>query len=98
MARFDVYISQDGKDYVLDCQADVLEHFDTRFVVPLIPAKTSPSANRLNPIFEIKDSKFVLAKQLASAVDVADLGKRITNLEHHSYTILDALDMLITGY
>ena len=36
MARFSAHRLSDGS-WVLDCQADLLDHLTTRFVVPLIP-------------------------------------------------------------
>ncbi|MFZ1366275.1 CcdB family protein, partial [Sphingorhabdus sp.] len=39
MARFDVYLTADGQQYLLDCQSDWLDHFNTRFMVPLVADK-----------------------------------------------------------
>ena len=53
MARFCVYSGPDGS-LLLDCQADVLDHLNTRLVVPLISPDSAPiAAVRLNPAFQI---------------------------------------------
>jgi toxin CcdB len=97
MARFDVFRTANGK-VLLDCQSDVLNHLSTRFVVPLMPTSDVPKASRLNPVFFCNDEKMVMATQLASAVGVRDLGTNIANLDSEYFTILDALDMMISGY
>ncbi|CAM5429606.1 hypothetical protein TMEC54S_03045 [Thauera mechernichensis] len=37
MARFDVYRNSAGEGFLLDVQADLLSHLNTRVVVPLLP-------------------------------------------------------------
>jgi toxin CcdB len=98
MARFDVYPGARGKGYLLDCQADVLGHLDTRVVVPLLPAAGLPVATRLNPIFEVEAAKVVMSTQLIFAIPVQHLDRRIASLPDHHAEIVNALDMLLTGY
>lgn len=97
MPQFDVHQSLDGADLLLDCQSDLLDHFDTRFVIPLVPSQTAQKLSRLHPVFEIDGRQHVLATQLASAVDSKELGARVTSLADQRYDILNALDMLVTG-
>ena len=97
MARFDVYDAA-GPGYLLDCQADLLSHFKTRFVVPLLPAEGAMAASRLHPIFQVEGQKLVMVTQLASAIPLAELKKKITSLSEQQPAIMNALDMLITGY
>lgn len=97
MARFDVFDAR-GPGYLLDCQADTLSHFKTRVVVPLLPAEGVLAATRLHPVFEIDDEAHVMVTQLASAVAVAELGRKVTNLSDEHSAIMNALDMLLTGY
>ena len=97
MARFDVFRSQ-GPGYLLDCQADVLRHFKTRFVVPLLPAQGAVAASRLHPIFEVEGEKLVMVTQLASAVSLSELGAKAASLADQQMPIMNALDMLMTGY
>ena len=97
MAQFDVHRIRDGQDLLLDCQSDVFNHFDTRIVVPLVPAQTAQHLMRLHPEIEIDGQKLVLATQLMSAVDVRELGTVVTSVADRRYAILNAIDMLLTG-
>lgn len=98
MARFAVYPGSDGS-LLLDCQADVLDHLNTRFVVPLMPPNSAPiAAARLNPSFEIEGDPYVMYTQYAASIPASDLRQRIVSLEDQSFSIMNALDMLITGY
>jgi toxin CcdB len=97
MARFDVFEAR-GPGYLLDCQADTLSQFKTRFVVPLLPAEGAMVATRLHPVFEIENEGHIMVTQLASAVAVAELGRIVTSLSDEHSAIMNALDMLLTGY
>lgn len=96
MARFDVH-SHGGKGYLLDCQADVLSNFETRFVVPLLPAKGALSASRLHPLFDVRDQPHIMVTHLAAAVPIKELGPKVTSLTEEHHKIMNALDMLLTG-
>lgn len=98
MARFDVYRSRDGEDVLLDCQSDWLEHFNTRFVVPLVKELPVKEAERLHPALRVHDDKLIMATQLASAVSVSDLGSKIANVADQHSVITDAIDMLTGSY
>lgn len=98
MARFDVYPRTEGEGYLLDCQADVLQHFETRFVVPLFPASGAKRATRLHPVFEVREESVIMVTQLAAAVPVRALGRPVASLADQHAAIMNALDMLITGY
>jgi toxin CcdB len=98
MSRFDVYRGDDTVDYFLDCQADTLRHFETRFVVPLLLAEPTRQADRLHPILEIEGNRFVMVTHLASAVPARALRNKVTSVEEHHTTIISALDMLIGSY
>lgn len=97
MARFDVYAGAEG-ELLLDCQAEMLGLFDTRFVVPLLPAEGTVQANRLHPVFAVEGRLVVMVTQLASAVPVRILGRRIARLDEEHVAIMNALDLLLTGY
>lgn len=97
MPQFDVYKGRDGNELLLDCQSDLLGHFDTRLVVPLVPARTAQKLSRLHPVFEIEGQHHIMATQLASAVDARELGARIASLADRRHDILNAVDMLLTG-
>jgi toxin CcdB len=97
MARFDVHSGPDG-ELLLDCQADLLSHFDTRLVVPLLPSEGTVQASRLHPVFTVGEQSFVMVTQLASAVPARMLRTRIASLADEQPAIMNALDMLLTGY
>jgi toxin CcdB len=99
MARFDVYRPGSGEAFLLDCQADLLSRLDSRFVVPLLPLGflANPFA-RLNPFFDIDGGKVVMVTQSAATVPVRALGSPIASLADEQATIMNALDMLLTGY
>jgi len=98
MARFDVYPGAHDKGFLLDCQADLLDHLETRVVVPLLPAAGLPAATRLNPIFEVEGAQVVMSTQLIFAIPIQHLNRRTSSLAKQHVAILNALDMLLTGY
>jgi toxin CcdB len=98
MAKFDVYRMAHRDGYLLDCQADLLSEFATRFVAPLLPIAEAPSpVRRLNPIFEIEGRRYVMVPQLATSVQLSELQTRITSLAEHDLIVGNALDILISG-
>ncbi|ALJ16251.1 CcdB family protein [Sphingopyxis macrogoltabida] len=97
MPQFDVHRSRAGTELLLDCQSDLLGHFETRFVIPLVPTQTAQKLTRLHPVFEIEGRHHIMATQLASAVDTRELGQRVASLAESRYDILNAVDMLLTG-
>ncbi len=96
MARFDLYRA--AGIYLLDCQSDSLAQLDTRFVVPLLPIGEVPCVHRLNPIFSIAGERVVMATQLGSSVPARQLRHRAGSLANEHSTILNAFDMLLSGY
>ncbi|WP_029030825.1 CcdB family protein [Salinarimonas rosea] len=98
MARLDVFPNPGGVGYLLDVQADLLEELNTRVVVPLLPKNVAPKPiGRLNPVFTIGVTEYVMATQLLAAIPRRALGTAVTNLGPHHSRIVEALDMLITG-
>lgn len=98
MAQFDIVLSQAG-DYLVDVQSSLLDHFDTRLVVPLLdPAQAAKPIARLNPSFPVDGRTLVLYPQFALAVPVAELTRRVGSLDEHHFAIMSAVDMLISGY
>lgn len=98
MAQLDVFRTANG-EYLLDFQADLLEHFNTRFVIPLASPRNGPkTAQRLNPIFNIDGEDMALYTQFALTVPLAELNEYVTSLADQRYIVVDALDLLISGY
>lgn len=98
MAQHDVYRTARG-DYLLDCQSDLLDQFNTRFVVPLIAPEQAPKiARRLNPSFQVAGKTLIMYTQFASSVSADELKELVASLEHHHFDIVTALDTLIGSY
>jgi toxin CcdB len=99
VARFDLYRNPDGKGYLLDLQSDLIGGLNTRVVAPLIPLADAPRpARRLNPVFDIADGQLVMATQFMAAVPTRELRERIGSLADQHDAIMNALDMIFTGF
>jgi toxin CcdB len=96
MARHDVYRA--AGVYLLDCQSDYLGDLETRFVVPLLAEGEVPQVHRLNPVFEVDGERVVMATQLGSPVPSRQLRDRIASLSDRHDAIMNAFDVLLTGY
>ena len=98
MAQFDVFRLEDG-ELVLDLQTDLLGHFESRIVVPLMPPGRAPIAHRrLNPILVVEGAPYAMVTQFAAAVDRRTLSRPITNLPKDYDAIRAALDMIFLGF
>jgi toxin CcdB len=97
MAQFDVHQFARGR-LVVNCQSDLLDRLDTRFIVPLVErSEAPPIAHRLNPIFDIDGTEYVMLTQTAAAVRTRELGAVVGSLAERSFEITGALDVLISG-
>jgi toxin CcdB len=98
MARFDVHEGT-GEPLMLDCQADVLEGIDTRLMVPLyLSSRIGRKLPRLNPVFRVADRDVVMLTQSMAAIPSKQIGKRVCSLAHEQDAIVDAIDMLLSGF
>ena len=89
MPQFDIHRLADG--LVINCQSDLLEQIDSRFVVPLVPRMDAPKvAARLNPVFEIDGKDYVMLTQAATAVRRRELGAW-SHLSRNAHSKLQAL-------
>jgi toxin CcdB len=96
VAQFDVH--RLGDMLVVDCQSNLLDRLESRFVVPLLARPRAPqAAGRLNPIFEIDGAEYVMLTQAAAAVRTRELGAVVASLAERSFEITGALDVLISG-
>lgn len=97
MARFDVYRMRDG--YALDCQANIHRQLKTRLIVPMQSAAEGyPAKSGLNPTFNLNGLELVMITEFASAVFVSELGEHIGSLDQYHPEIIQALDLLISGF
>ncbi len=101
MAQFDVHTDRKGKLYpfLLDVQADLLSHLDTRAVVPLALKRRYPATpmKRLNPVITFRGAEYVLVFQELAAISAAELGDVQGTLIAHRADLVAALDFLFTG-
>ncbi len=100
MARFDVYpMPRHGRGYLLDVQADLLDSLETRVVVPLFQEdKAPPPMTSLNPVFEIRGVRHIMVTQFIATLRTKELGDAVLSLDEHHYVIMNALDVLLSGY
>ena len=99
MARFDFYRNQVGRGYLLDLQSDLIGSLNTRVVAPLMPPAEAPRpASRLNPVFVIGNGKFVMVTQFMAAVPLAELQERSGSLSQEHDAIMNAIDMIFSGF
>jgi toxin CcdB len=99
MARFDAHENPDGPGYLLDCQADILSDLSSRLVVPLLPADQAPlPSRRLNPSLSVGGKEVVMMTHFASAIPRRALGPVVQSLADDDRVIMNAFDMLLTGY
>jgi len=99
MARFGIYRNPDGDGYLLDVQADLLNHINTRVVVPLLPLDIAPTpAGTLNPVFDIDGKRFSMVTQFMAAIPAQMLKTCVGNVESQRSEITAALDLLFQGF
>jgi len=99
MARFDVYLNPAGAGCLLDIQADLLSHLNTRVVVPLLPMSSAPQpARALNPGFDIGEETMVMCTQFMAAVPANILKNPIASLSGRRDDIVAAIDLLMQGF
>jgi toxin CcdB len=98
MARFSVYPDPDGGGYLLDVQADIMRHLNTRVVVPLMPLGKAPKpATSLNPLFVVNDIEHSMVTQYMAAVPTSILKREIMIVADRRDDIVNAIDLLIQG-
>lgn len=99
MGRFSVFKNPDGPGYLLNVQADLLDHLNTRVVVPLLPQDLAPvPAKVLNPVFEVDGSPVVMVTQFLAAVPSRMLDGFVVSLESRRNEVIAALDLLFQGF
>jgi toxin CcdB len=99
MARFDAHENPEGPGFLLDCQADILADLSTRLVVPLLPPEYAPlPSRRLNPSLNVGGKEVVMMTHFAASVPRRALGPVVQSLVDHDSAIMNAFDMLLTGY
>ena len=99
MARFDVYRNPEGDGYLVDLQADLLDHLNTRVVAPLMRLDHAPKpAATLNPVLEIGADRVVMMTQYMAAVPSQILRAPIARIDACRNEITAAVDLLFQGF
>lgn len=100
MARYDVYSDPRRTENLLLCvQSDLLDQFDTRMTIPLLPQRPpNTPVKKLNPVFIIDKRHYVMHTQLMLAVPASALKNRVANVADRRDDITGALDMLFQGF
>ena len=99
MARFSVYRNPGSDSYLLDVQANILDHLNTRVVVPLLPLSVAPTpAKGLNPVFTVAGEPMVMVTQFMAAVPTSLLKLPESSLEFSRNEITAALNLLFQGF
>ncbi len=99
MGRFTIYSNPDGVGYLMDVQADMLSHLNTRIVVPLLPLSAAPKpATTLNPQFVIAGSAYSMVTQYMAAVPSNTLKGAVLSAQDRHAEIVTALDLLLQGF
>lgn len=97
--RYNLYPNPSGPGYLLNVQADIMQPFNTRVVVPLLPLKDAPKpAATLNPLFDIDGVEHVMVTQYMAAVPAKELRNPVSSLQHHHDVIVGAIDFLFHGF
>ena len=99
MSQYGVYRNPEGNGYLLDVQADVNSHFNTRIVVPLLPLDIAPKpAKTLNPLFELDGVPYSMATQYMAALPVKVLKDKLFNVTDRRTEVVAAIDLLLQGF
>ncbi len=105
MPQFAVHRNRNGATrarypLLLDVQSDLLEDLRTRVVIPLTPASATTkrtSLQNLTPLCTVEGKEYLLLTPQLAGIAAKELGPAIADLSQDRQTIIDALDMLITG-
>lgn len=99
MGRFSVYPNPSGPGYLINVQADLMQPFNTRIVIPLLPLDEAPRpAKTLNPLFDIEGSQYSMVTQYMAAVPVKDLKVAAFSVQNRHDDIVAAIDFLFHGF
>ena len=99
MARFDIYANPEGNGFLLDVQADLMSHLNSRLVIPLVRSGIAPTPIKvLNPIFQIEDATYLMLTQQMAAVSVQMLKGPVLNVNNRRDEVVAAIDLSLQGF
>lgn len=104
MHRFHVYQlrSTTGRasyPVVLNVQSELVDDLHTRVVVPLAPAVVFKGKviSRLMPLLDVDGEPHVMLTAQLGSIRVRDMGKEVADLSSEQFTIVAAIDLLLSG-
>ena len=104
VAQFDVYdnpnvAQREGFPYVVVIQSDHLDHYSTRFVLPLVRLQRPPRAapRRLASRVVVSGETLYLAVHLCAPLPARLLRKAVGTLRHDAAVLADAVDAVMSG-
>ena len=99
MAQFDVFELRAEGRLVVDTQSDLVsDQLDSRLVIPLFgDSEARWPFSRLAPRLSFEGQTYVLATPLMIGMPRREIGSWRGSLADEGYTILNAIDFLLTG-
>ena len=95
MAQFSIYRNKNPRTkadipFLLDVQSDLLDHLDTRVVIPLVKAKSfgGPPSEALKPVFDIGGERFILLTPMLAGISRKELGTAAGSLREKQFAIV----------
>lgn len=105
MAQFDIHKNKNDRTaastpYLLDIQSDAVSVIGTRLVVPLRPASEyeEETITRLHPIIQLVGRRYVAFTTEMAGLPASLLGPIVGSARDQRKEIVDATDLLITGF
>jgi toxin CcdB len=105
MAQFAVHVNPDPRTraavpYLLDVQSDLLSTLETRLVVPLcrLEGARSMTLTRLTPVVQFEDHALVAMVPRLAGIARSDLGVQAGDLAEARGPLIQAVDLLLTGF
>lgn len=96
MRQCDIREMQDGELVIL-LQHDLLDHFQTRVIVPLVPAEAADSAGRLHPTIVHRRRRYMAAMEQITVVRSRHMKRTVGSSAEYDCELRRALDVLLMG-
>jgi toxin CcdB len=105
MAQFSVHENSNPRTkgevpFLLDVQSDVISVLATRVVVPLYRKESlhSKTMTRLTPVVKVKNRSLIAMVPELAGIHQRELGAIVGDLSAARNDLLQAIDLLLTGF
>ncbi len=105
MAQYSVHENRNSRTnaaipFLLDVQSEVLSVLSTRVVVPLYRPETADvhSLSRLTPMVQFQGQPLVVMVPELAGISLRELGPVVGDLAASRGEVLQAIDLLLTGF